>query len=169
VVRERIEIDPQAPPVHVSGRMLNELCAHALEALPEECCGLISGDARVRYHHVHRCRNEMTQRHRLDPMTYPRDGTQAFVMNELDCLRVAEQTRENAEHVTAIYHSHVNFGLYFSDLDQKFVLNSAFPFPGADHIVISVVEQRVRGLGMFEHNPATGTFRGRVLAPEVVA
>ena len=40
---ERIEVDVTAPPVSIPGRVLNELCTHALETRPEECCGLLTG------------------------------------------------------------------------------------------------------------------------------
>jgi len=46
----------------LSGRVLNEMCTHALETRPEECCGLVSGSPdtpRSRFLHVHRCRADL--------------------------------------------------------------------------------------------------------------
>ena len=77
--------------------VLNEIFAHAREADPEECCGLILGTAQARYQRVVRCRNDMTAWHQRDPETYPRDGTQGFYMSELDYLRAEEEARARGE------------------------------------------------------------------------
>ena len=83
---ERIEVVVTAPPVSIPGRVLNELCTHALETRPEECCGLLTGVGGNPFRSVHRCRNTMTQQHQGDPDAYPRDGTQAYYMSEVDYL-----------------------------------------------------------------------------------
>ena len=41
----RIEPNRALPPVTMSARLLNALCEHARETHPEECCGLLVGDA----------------------------------------------------------------------------------------------------------------------------
>ncbi|NIP98689.1 MAG: hypothetical protein GWO24_36885, partial [Akkermansiaceae bacterium] len=43
----RIEIDPSLPPRQIPTVLWNELCTHAVETLPEECCGLIGGGREV--------------------------------------------------------------------------------------------------------------------------
>jgi proteasome lid subunit RPN8/RPN11 len=143
----------------------NELRAHARETWPEECCGLVTGPAPGRYQALHRCRNEMTRLHRQDPDSHPRDGRHAFYMNELDYLRVRDEARARGEEVTAVYHSHVGAGVYFSELDQTCAGQELFPFPEADHIVIAVVEGQVRDLGLFRRR-ADGAFEGRAVVPE---
>jgi proteasome lid subunit RPN8/RPN11 len=102
----------------------------------------------------------MTRLHRADPVTHPRDGTRAFYMNELDYLRVSEEAAPRGRVVTAVYHSHVGAGAYFSELDQEFARQPLFPFPDADHIVLAVFDRRVSELGLFRADPAGG-FTGR--------
>lgn len=148
------------------GRLYNEICAHARETLPEECCGLISGDASVRYRTVHRCKNDMTLLHAQDPITYPHDGTQAFHMREVDYWRVEREAEARNERVTAVYHSHVGWDVWLSEVDQRFASDPLFPFPDADQIVISMFDRREHGLGLFRRDPATGVFSGRCLDPE---
>jgi proteasome lid subunit RPN8/RPN11 len=162
----RIEIDVSRAPVAIPAALLNEMCAHALEADPEECCGLVSGDDSQRYRRVHRCRNDMTALHQRDPATHPRDGRVAFHMNELDYLEVDRASAERGERVTAIYHSHVGLGAYLSEDDQEFAANEAFPFPDADHIVLPVFEGKVVAQGLFRRDVGSPRFHGWPLAPE---
>ncbi|MCH2171228.1 Mov34/MPN/PAD-1 family protein [Myxococcota bacterium] len=157
----RIEVDESLDPVVIPGRILNEVCAHALESLPEECCGLIVGNEDQRYRESERCRNEMTQRHQRDPTSYPRDGGQAFYMNELDYMRVQERARERGGSVTAVYHSHVGAGPYLSAMDLQYADNAFFPFPDSDQLVVGVWDERVSGIGLFRRESRTRSFVGR--------
>ena len=62
------------------------------------------------------------------------------------------------------YHSHVGVGAYFSELDQEYATQELFPFPGADHFVIAVVDGEVKKvveISVFRWNAAEGRFEGR--------
>jgi proteasome lid subunit RPN8/RPN11 len=158
-----IEVDRALPPVVIDGRVLNEMCAHALETWPEECCGLLTGKTKGSHGAVHRCRNDMTLLHRSDPTRHPRDGRGAFHMNEGDALRACRDAESAGERVTAVYHSHVGARACFSELDQEFASHEVFPFPDADHIVIALAERRVRELALFRREGTRG-FVGRAVA-----
>lgn len=164
--RERIELNSHMPPLRISGRVVNEFCAHARETQPEECCGLITGDSQERFRDVYRCRNEMTALHRKDPERYPRDGTRAFYMNPTDYLKAMNEAEQIGHTVNAIYHSHVGAGAYFSEMDQEFAEHEAFPFPDVAHIVIAVYDGQVNQLGVFEREAAGKPFIGRPLEVE---
>lgn len=156
----RIEVDTNLQPVALPGPVINELCAHAIDARPEECCGLVTGANDQRFRDVHRCRNEMTTRHRADSVAYPRDGREAYLMNEIDYLQAQEHAEGKGDEVTAVYHSHVGAGVYFSEMDQEFADAAFFPFPGAAQIVLAVWEGRVAGAGMFTRDAQSGLFVG---------
>jgi len=158
----RVAVDPRRSPVVLAPRVLHELASHARETDPEECCGLVTGDGAERYREVWRCRNEMTTLHERDPLRYPRDGTRAFHMNEHDYLAVVRDAEARGQKVTAVYHSHVGFGVYFSALDREYAEHELFPFPEADHIVLSLVEGRLEA-GLFKRT-ASG-FVGRAVVP----
>jgi proteasome lid subunit RPN8/RPN11 len=158
-----VDVDEALPAVEIPGRILNELFTHALETLPEECCGLIVGDDRERFGRLARCRNEMTQRHRSDPDSYPRDGREAFCMNEGDYQLVLEEAENAGEHVTAVYHSHVSTGAYLSETDLQYAESALFPFREADQIVVAVFERRVTGVGIFQRMGIGRSFVGRRL------
>ena len=165
-VSGRIDVDRSLPPVAVPAIVWNELRSHALETVPEECCGLLLGKEAGRYERVVRCRNEMTRLHQEDPLSHPLDGGEAFHMNEMDYVRIQQEAEEERVQVTGVYHSHVGVGAYFSEMDRAYALEPLFPFPDADHLVISVVERRVRDIAVFRHERATGGFEGRVLSTE---
>ena len=162
-MRRRVEVDEALAPVVIPGRILNELFAHALETLPEECCGLIVGDEREPFRNVVRCRNDMTQRHRGDPDRYPRDGREAFCMNEGEYQLVLEEAEAAGERVTAVYHSHVGSGSYLSETDLQYAESREFPFQQADQIVVALFERRVTGVGIFQRMAVGRPFVGRRL------
>ena len=164
-VRRRIEVDSTLDPVGMPVDVLNEVFAHAREAEPEECCGLITGHGSMPYRHVVRCRNDMTRHHQRDPESYPRDGRQGFYMNEQDYLRAEDDAQERRERITVVYHSHVEAGAYFSEMDQDFASEPLFPFPDADHLVVSVVGGKVVDQALFRRD-ASGRFVGRLVVCE---
>ena len=165
-MRERIEVSRSAPPATMPARLLNELKEHARETHPEECCGLVIGAAPGRFESVHRCRNEMTRLHQQDPASYPRDGREAFHMSEVDYLRAQKAADAQGGCITAVYHSHADAGLYFSELDQEYATQPGFPFPEAQHIVISVVDGLVKETAVFGRQETGGGFEGRLLVAE---
>jgi proteasome lid subunit RPN8/RPN11 len=165
-VRERIFVDRGAVPLAVPTRVLAELHEHARETHPEECCGLILGRQAGELWRVVRCRNEMTRLHRQAPNDYPRDGREAFHMNEADVLAAQKLADDEGWRVTGVYHSHADAGPYFSTLDQEFATQPGFPFPGAAQIVISVLEGLVKEVAAFAPDDSPAGFSGRLLTAE---
>ena len=158
-----IEVDDTRPAVPLPRAILHELYAHARHAYPEECCGVILGDAGQRYARVIRCHNEMTRRHAEDPERYPRDGRSAFFMSPEDLRRVFEEVDASGEEITAIYHSHVGERAHLSAMDLEYVDS----VPSADHIVLAVVghDRAVAGAGIFRREGGDD-FVGRAVQPD---
>jgi adenylyltransferase/sulfurtransferase len=157
----RFETDEPAAPVGIPARVLNELGAHAREAEPEECCGLVLSDGNQQYGRAVRCQNEMTLRHREDPEEFPRDGRAAYYMSMRDVLEISREADRIGERVTAVYHSHVGAAAYLSKDDLAYARNAAFPFPRADQIVLSVFDRSVREIKVFVRTG--GDFSERVV------
>lgn len=145
----RIDVDPALPPVAIPADLLHELCRHAVETQPEECCGLLIGDDEERYRRLVRCRNVMTALHDKDPETYPRDGRAAFYMSEHDYVKALDEAEAAGMSVTAVYHSHVGAGPYLSEMDLEYARQPLFPFPDADQIVIPLYDRTVRDIAVF--------------------
>jgi len=165
-MRESIELNPNLAPAIVPSSIMQELYAHARDAAPEECCGLITGTTDRMFRTSHRITNVMTKMHLAEPGTYPRDSHQAYYMAESEVLAVIRAAEERGEQVTAVYHSHVSMGIYLSEDDLAFAEHPLFPFQGAAQLVLSVVEapndsateQVVEGAGLFLYDAASGTF-----------
>jgi len=144
----RFETDEPAP-VWIPRQVLTELYEHARESEPEECCGLVLSEGKLRYGRAVRCQNEMTRRHGEDPERFPRDSRAAYYMSVRDVLEVSREADRRSERVTAVYHSHVGAAAYLSEIDLSYARDTLFPFPDADQIVLSVIEHRVREIKLF--------------------
>jgi proteasome lid subunit RPN8/RPN11 len=165
VAGDRIDVDDSLPSVEVPREILNELYSHALATQPEECCGLVIGTDDERFRTIVRCRNEMTLRHREDPVEYPRDGRHAYYMNALDYLRAIEEAEAQGERITGVFHSHIDAGAYLSEMDRAYAESAGFPFPDADQLVVSVVSGKVDSVAFFGREPETRNFLGRTIVP----
>jgi proteasome lid subunit RPN8/RPN11 len=84
-------------------------------------------------------------------------------MNEGDVLRVAGEADARRCLVTGVYHSHTDAGPYFSELDQEFARQPGFPFPLAQHVVISVLDGLVGESAVFRRIDEPPGFEGRML------
>ena len=163
ITGRRVDVDEALPSVEIPRRILNDLYAHAIETLPEECCGLIIGSGGDPIQRLVRCRNEMTSRHREDPVAYPRDGVDAFYMSHLDYMRALEEAEANGEKVTAVYHSHVGVGAYLSEMDLEYAESDLSPFPDADHIVVAMLDSKVDSVAYFRQGGEDRSFSGRTV------
>ena len=136
-------MDEPELPVPIPARILNELRAHARESFPEECCGLVFREGDRRYGRAMRGHTVMTQRQADDPEHFHGDNRTAYYMSEHDVLAALHEQEKNGVDVTAVYHSHVGVDAYLSDSDLSYARHPLFPFPEADHIVLSVLPDRV--------------------------
>jgi len=152
----RIELDPSLAPVLIPGAVLHEICRHALDVMPEECCGLVLGNEELRFLRIVRVTNLMTKMHLADPESFPRDAHHAYYMSEVEYQRALEEAEIRNERVSAVYHSHVGEGCHLSRDDLSFAVHPLFPFPDAAQIVVSLLGERVAEVGIFERRLAEG-------------
>ena len=104
-------------------------------------------------------------KHRGDSVAYPRDSREAFYMAEVDFLKARSEAESRGEFITAVYHSHVGAGAYFSEMDQEFAEKPFFPVPDAAHIIVAVWDRKVARVGIFERE-TSGAFAGRAIEAE---
>lgn len=165
-MRHSIELNQNLAPAIMPASIMQEIYAHARDAAPDECCGLITGTDDQMFRTPHRISNVMTKMHLAEPDKFPRDSQQAYYMAESEVLAVIRASEERGEHVTAVYHSHVSMGIYLSEDDLAFAEHPLFPFQGAAQLVVSVVdspndsatEQVVEGAGLFLYDRDAGEF-----------
>ena len=161
-VSDRIDLDADLEALAISSEVLHEICRHALDVIPEECCGLVLGNSNAAFVRSLRISNVMTKMHLEDSAAFPRDSQHAYYMSEIEYQRAIEEAEAKAEFVSAIYHSHVEQGCYLSQDDLAFAIHPLFPFPEASQIVVSIFDEHVAEIGIFDRigeNP--DQFRGR--------
>ncbi|MEE8164577.1 MAG: Mov34/MPN/PAD-1 family protein [Myxococcota bacterium] len=147
---DRIDLDADLEASAISSEVLHEICRHALDVIPEECCGLVLSSRDRPFVRSVRISNVMTKMHLDNPTAFPRDSQHAYYMSEIEYQRAIEEAESHAEFVCAIYHSHVEQGCYLSQDDLAFAVHPLFPFPEAAQIVVSILDERVAEIGIFE-------------------
>jgi proteasome lid subunit RPN8/RPN11 len=163
-VSNRIDLDLDLKSESIQNQVLHEICRHALDVSPEECCGLVLGNSQERFLRAVRITNVMTKMHVADPDAFPRDARHAYYMSETEYLHAISEAEAKGEYVSAVYHSHFGQGCYLSEDDLAFAEHPLFPFPEAAQLVVSVLGNRVLEMGIFEPNTASAErFIGRRL------
>jgi len=123
------------------------MTAHAVEAFPEECCGIVvRREGRLE---VVRVANVQNHRHAEDPERFPRTAETAYTMGpEAAPVLVSHERGELT--IAAFYHSHPQHGAYFSEEDKKQATVWDEPsYPEAGQVVISVYDGVVREVKAF--------------------
>jgi len=124
---------------------IREIYQHALEAYPEECCGIITGDGRGQT--VHRCKNIQNSLHAEDPESFPRDARTAYVIDRKEFDNIIALAKRQGKEVIAFYHSHPEHEAYFSTEDVAAQTVFGEPeFPEAAHVVVSVIGGKVHDM-----------------------
>ena len=122
-----------------------DICKHAEETFPEECCGIILTDGTTDY--VQRLKNIQNQLHALDPETYPRTAAIAYAMDPKELERVIDNAALNGAKLKAFYHSHPDHKAYFSEEDKAFASPFGEPtFPETAQIVISIYHREIKDI-----------------------
>jgi [CysO sulfur-carrier protein]-S-L-cysteine hydrolase len=125
-----------------------EISRHAVDAFPEECCGVIlenGGRDEVR-----RFKNIQNQLHALDPEVYPRDATIAYAMDPKELESTIDEAASAAAKIKAFYHSHPGHEAYFSAEDKAFAMPFGEPiFPEAAQVVISIYDRAVKRISAY--------------------
>jgi [CysO sulfur-carrier protein]-S-L-cysteine hydrolase len=120
-----------------------EISRHAVDAFPEECCGVIL--ERGGRDEVRRFKNMQNQLHALDPESYPRDATIAYAMDPKELEATLDQAAAAGAKIKAFYHSHPGHEAYFSQEDKAFAMPFGEPtFPETAQLVISIYGRAVK-------------------------
>jgi proteasome lid subunit RPN8/RPN11 len=120
----------------------DEIFAQANEELPDECCGLIGGDANEAKT-LYRARNS-----EASPFRYVLDPT--------DQLRIMGEMEERGEELAAIYHSHTKSEAYPSQTDINLAVVDGGDgelvqlFPGTIYLIASLAESGDAALRGFD-------------------
>ncbi|MBF0456507.1 MAG: Mov34/MPN/PAD-1 family protein [Nitrospirae bacterium] len=143
---------------HIHKNCLDEMFRHAIDAYPEECCGIIIGDgdaAQV----VHRFENIQNRLHKEDPLRYPFSASIAYTVDRAEADRAFSLMRINGHTLAAFYHSHPDHPAFFSEEDKAAQTVFGEPeFPDTAQIVIALSRGEISGIKCFKWNPNTKEF-----------
>ncbi len=139
---------PEPAPITLAKGAWDEVSDHAVDAFPEECCGIILHDGKTDI--AHRLSNIQNKLHALDPETYPRDATTAYAMDFKELESATRAAEVAGARIKAFYHSHPNHEAYFSDEDKAFACPFGEPlYPESAQIVISVYNRAVKRVAAY--------------------
>ena len=110
--------------MRISRSMIDEMVAHAVEDLPDECCGMVAArdGAATR---LFRARNELAS-----PFSYS--------VHAQDLFRITTEIDERGEELGAIYHSHTKSPAEPSQTD----INLARNWPDPLYIICSIADRQ---------------------------
>ncbi|KWT82481.1 Mov34/MPN/PAD-1 family protein [Candidatus Magnetominusculus xianensis] len=139
----------------IHNTVLDEIFRHALEAYPEECCGVIingtvDGEERQV---VRRFQNIQNYLHKEDPLRYPFTASIAYTVDRKEADSVFALIKENGQTLAAFYHSHPDHPAFFSEEDKAAQTVFGEPeFPEVAQIVISLTKRSISGINCFKWN-----------------
>lgn len=141
----------------LSNQAWRDICAHAQDTFPDECCGVIFTDGKSDY--VERLKNIQNQLNALDPQTYPRSAAIAYAMDPKQLELVIDNAALNGMKLKAFYHSHPDHQAYFSQEDKAFASPFGEPtFPDTAQVVISIYSREVKDIRAYAWSEEQGDF-----------
>jgi proteasome lid subunit RPN8/RPN11 len=108
--------------VRISPALAQDLVAHAMADLPNECCGMIAGSDGVATRVLRAANTEGS------PFMY--------VMDPREQLRIMDDIDDAGEDLLAIYHSHTRSAAYPSRTDVELAF-----FPGTLYLIVSIADR----------------------------
>lgn len=133
----------------MSPAALDAIYAHARQAYPRECCGIVFGprDGGVA-DRARACENIQDRLHAEDPQRFSRDARTAYSFEARDIFALQKSLR-GEEPAKLVYHSHADVGAYFSDTDQAAAAFDGEPAYPVEYLVVDVRVDGTRGAKQF--------------------
>lgn len=128
--------------VRISRGLVDEMVAHARDALPNECCGILAGPFDWRG-----MEGEVAKSYR---MTNVEASPFRFSMDPGELVAVDTEAGGNGWELIAIYHSHTQSEAYPSDTDIRIARGTAELWPDTRYVLVSLADA---------DNPAVRIFR----------
>ena len=136
---------------------IQAISKQAISEYPSECCGIVTGNASAQ--RVHPCRNRQDELHARDPEQHPRTSREAYDIDRNEMERIFADAAAKGEQVVCFYHSHIDCGAYFSQMDKEVLTVFGEPeFPDALHVVVSVQDRQVKEISGFRWGGAEQGF-----------
>ena len=112
--------------VQIKQRFVDEMIAHSRDAMPDECCGILSGAG--------------GNVEKLYRMTNVEASPFRFSMDPLEIMKVDEEAGNLGWEPMVIYHSHTHSEAYPSDTDVRIAGGTAELWPEVRYILVSLMD-----------------------------
>lgn len=133
----------------IEKKILERIFSECRKRYPEEACGLVLGNDGCAVE-AYACKNIQNELHRQDPKRYPRDAGVAYTIDPKEAEKIRLAADEKNLDVLAIFHSHPEHGVYFSEEDKNMAAPWGNPlFPRLSYIVVSVYGEEIRNVSGF--------------------
>jgi proteasome lid subunit RPN8/RPN11 len=143
--------------MRLSQESIKAISKQAVAEYPSECCGIVTGTAAAQ--RVHPCRNRQDELHAKDPDHHPRTSREAYDIDRKEMERIFADAAATGEQILCFYHSHIDCGAYFSQMDKDVLTVFGEPeHPEAVHVVVSVQDRQVKEIAGYRWDGATQTF-----------
>ncbi len=137
--------------IQISEYVLKQISLHAEREYPNEACGMIIGPiGKENAIGVFPIRNLQDELHAKDPEKYSRTAKTAYYMDPEQQKIVEKEAASKNFDLKAVYHSHPDHEVYFSEEDRLMAAPWGEPnHPHVSWIVISVKQGQAVGASEF--------------------
>lgn len=145
----------------IPNTLLKAMYAEAEKQYPDEACGFVIGrvDSSRTAQAFIPTKNLQNKLHAKDPGRYPRDAKTAYSIDPRAMEEVVAQAKARGFELFAIFHSHPEHGVYFSEEDKNMAAPWGEPlFPQLSYIVVSVYGGIVTNASDFYWDPGKKDF-----------
>ena len=114
----------------INQQILDDICQHALQTYPDECCGILVGSDQGNERTVvqaYRARNVSEQRR-----------NDRYIIDEKKLIEVMKSVRNSPFDIVGFYHSHPDSASAPSRYDSEHAA-----WPGYTYLIVSVEKERV--------------------------
>jgi len=143
--------------MRLSQKSIEAISKQAVAEYPSECCGIVTGAAATQ--RVHPCRNRQDELHAKDPETHPRTSREAYDIDRKEIERIFADAAAAGEQILCFYHSHIDCGAYFSQMDKDVLTVFGEPeHPETVHVVVSVQDRQVKEIAGYRWDVTAQNF-----------
>lgn len=112
--------------MQIKKQFVDDMVAHSREAMPNECCGILSGAA--------------GNVEKLYRMTNVEASPFRFSMDPLEIMKVDQEAGDMGWDLMVIYHSHTHSEAYPSDTDVRIAGGTTELWPEVRYILVSLMD-----------------------------
>lgn len=136
----------------IEQELLDQIYDECCKRYPDEACGVVFGHVEpiCVAKEVVCCRNLQNEVHVRDPKRYPHDAKRAYTIDPKELEKIKQDASRKKMSLVAIFHSHPEHDVYFSEEDKNMAAPWGEPLFGLlSYIIVSVYDRQVKNASEF--------------------